>query len=117
MVIFKSEKDIIEKLNFYDQLVFDCADEKLEFWSFIEKYGNFFQHYALDGHESDDEEFELLKQYEKRILFHEELSLNILADVCSDEDAIKPDYIKCGRYGSVVAMEKIVALVERLRRA
>ena len=111
MVIFESEQDVIEKLDFHDQLVKDCATGKLEFWKFCEIYNNFFYYYALDGHESDQMELALLQKYENRILFHEQVAEDILGKVCSDEDAEKSDYIKSGRFGSEVAVKKMLAIV------
>ena len=107
MVIFESEQDIIEKLDIHDQLVRDCVSGKLEFWKFCEEYNNFFNHYALDGHEADNEELALIKKYEQRILLHEKVAEEVLGKVCPDEDATKPDYIKCGRFGSKVAVKKL----------
>ncbi|MCR9105425.1 MAG: hypothetical protein NXI15_09055 [Gammaproteobacteria bacterium] len=111
MVIFESEQDIVEKLDLHDQLVRDCASGKLEFWKFCEAYNNFFYYYALDGHEADEEELALLYKYEQRILFHEKIAEEVLGKVCSDEDAEKPDYIKCGRFGSKVAVERLSKIV------
>jgi hypothetical protein len=110
MVIFESEQDIVEKLDLHDQLVMDCAAGELEFWKFCEAYNNFFYYYALDGHESDDEELALLHKFEDRIVFHERVAEEVLGKVCSDEDAEKPDYIKCGRFGSRVAVEKLAEI-------
>ena len=110
MVIFESEQDIIEKLDLHDQLVMDCAAGKLEFWKFCEAYNNFFYFYALDGHEADDEELALLHKFEERILFHEQVTEEVLGKVCSDEDAQKPEYIKCGRFGSKTAVEKLAVI-------
>ena len=112
MVIFKSEQNIIENLDFHDQLVMDCAFGKLDFWAFCEKYNNFFYFYALDSHEADEEEFELLKKYEERIIFHEQVTKHVLGQVCADIDAIKPDYIESGRFGLKVAVKKLAALVD-----
>ena len=111
MVIFDSEQDIIEQLDLHDQLVKDCASGKLEFWKFCESYNNFFYYFALDGHESDEEEMAFLEKYESRILYHEQVAEEVLSKVCSDGDAGKSDYLKCGRFGSTVAVEKLSVIV------
>ena len=112
MVIFESEKDLLSKLAEYEQLINDCANEVVSFWEFVEKYNNFYHYYALDGHESDDEEFELLLKHEKRLLIHEQVTEQILNYVCSDDDANKPIYVNNGRFGSEVALRKLKSLTE-----
>jgi hypothetical protein len=104
MVIFKSENELIEYLDKHDDLVRKCAGNLLPFWDFVEKYNNFYWYCALDGHESDEEERDLLVKYENRILPHREIAETILHGVCSDEDAKKEIYQKANRFGSDVAV-------------
>jgi hypothetical protein len=113
MVIFESENELIEYLDKHDDLVRKCANGLLPFWDFVEEYRNFYWYCALDGHESDEEERQLLERYELRILPHRIVAEKILSGVCSDEDAKKPIYTKTGRFGSDTAVIRIRKVVEQ----
>lgn len=114
MRIFKSEKDLTESLDKHDRLVLDCANEIIEFWDFYEWYDNFYFSSALDGHESDDEERDLLGKYKRRIDFHRSVSSLVLHNLCSDSQAKEPNYVAAGRFGSIVALKKLKDLVRSL---
>jgi hypothetical protein len=105
--IFESEQDLIKYLEIHDEIVFECINGQLDFWAFCEKYNNFYDYCALDGHESDAEELALFSNHRDRILFHERIREEVLYKVCSDEDAKKSSYIASGRFGSNVALEKL----------
>ena len=113
MIIFKSESDFIKILNEYDSLVLQCTSGKISFKDFTEKYNDFYDHYALDGHESDQEENSLLEKYKKRVRLHQVITEDILGKVCSDNDAQKQIYIDAGRFGSKVALKKLKEVVEK----
>ncbi len=51
--MFESENDLLSTLEKHDQLIDDCASERISFSEFLEKYDTFYLTYALDGHESD----------------------------------------------------------------
>ncbi|MDO6537379.1 hypothetical protein Q4524_02180 [Alteromonas stellipolaris] len=107
MVIFESEQDIVKHLDVHDQIVSECLDGKLDFRSFCERYNNFYDFCALDGHESDVQEAALLSKYEHRILLHKRIRDEILYKVCSEEDANKSSFIESGRFGPRVALDKL----------
>lgn len=107
MNIFKSELELINELNKHDEFVVQCANEKLSFLEFCEKYRDFYSYYALDGHESDEEELRLLEKYDNRIKPHRIINNDVLGKVCSDENAKKQFYIDAGRFGSIEAILKL----------
>lgn len=107
MVIFDSEDDLLESLAHHDELVRQCASEAITFEEFCERYGDFYAFYALDGHESDEEERALLERHEARIRPHEVIAYEILGKVCSDEDAQRESYEKAGRFGSAEAVARL----------
>ena len=110
MVIFDSEIDLTKQLENHFQIVNDFANGELSYEEFENKYNSFYYYYALDGHESDEEEKILLKIYSDKIEFFEKVS-PILFGICSDEDSVKEIYINAGRYNSEVAKNKIKQLV------
>ena len=112
MVIFKSEEELLHVLSVHDKYVYECASGELGFNDFCEKYNNFYFYYALDGHESDEEEYELLVKHIERIELHEKIAFEILGRVCADEDAEKQNYIDAGRFGSVEAVNRLKSLVD-----
>ena len=78
MIMFESEADLLETIDKHDALVRQCVSGALGFWEFCEKYNEFYAYYALDGHESDDEEPLLLKKFAFRIEPHRVISYEIL---------------------------------------
>ena len=113
MVIFESENELLNYLDVHDNLIRKCANGQLPFWDFYEKYNNFYWYCALDGHESDEEERQLLEKYEPRILPHRIVAEEIFSGVCSDEDVRKPNYIKAGRFGSDAAVGRLRDVAEQ----
>lgn len=106
MVIFQSEADLLTTLTRYDELVRRCVRGDLPFEKFCQDYNDFYCYYALDGHESDEEELALLEKYDARIRPHRTIAL-ILGQVCSDEDAQREIYKQVGRFGSAEAVARI----------
>ena len=78
--------------------------------SVCERYNNHLSNYALDGHESDEEENALLYRYEDRIDLHRLIAFDVLGQVCSGEDAVKEIYVQAGRIGSAVALDRVASL-------
>ena len=107
MVIFESEHDLLRKLSEHDELVRLCTCGEISFDQFCEKYNDFYAFYALDGHESDEEELALLDKHDKRIEPHRIIAVDILGRVCSDHDAQLEIYKQAGRFGSVEAVERL----------
>jgi len=116
MEMFESESDLVRTLDHNDSLVLKCVDGELTFREFRDKYQCCYDHCALDGHESDDEEKKLLVKYESRILPHRLISEKIFQYICSDEDSTKPVYIKAGRFGSDVAKQLLTNIANEYLR-
>jgi hypothetical protein len=110
MRMFSSEADLKASLEQHDELVRQCAHGEVTWGSFCDKYNNYWSYYALDGHESDEEENALLDRYENKIELHRAIAFNVLGQVCSEEDAVKDSYIQAGRIGSTAAVERIASL-------
>ncbi len=107
MVMFESEADVLKVIDEHDTLVRECVSGEIDFQEFIEKYGNFYWRYALDGHESDEEELALLQKHDTRIEPHRVIAFEILGQICFDEDALRMDYKEAGRFGSKQAVERL----------
>ncbi|MCB4362081.1 hypothetical protein [Quatrionicoccus australiensis] len=106
MVIFESEYHLIGSLDHHDNLIRLCAQGRMSFDAFCSEYHDFYAFYALDGHESDEEERQLFEKYEKRIEPHRIVAEEILAGVCSDVDAQLEIYQRAGRFGSARTFTK-----------
>lgn len=107
MVIFKSENDLLIALAKHENLVRLCVAGQMSFSDFCDRYNDFYAYYALDGHESDDEERALLEKHERLIEPHRIISYEILGRVCSDADAELESYRLAGRFGSAEARERL----------
>lgn len=95
--------EIIEQKN---QILCRSLLGEITFNEFLDKYEDFYDHYALDGHESDLEERELLEKHEDKIALHREIS-EVLNGLCSDEDAVKEIYKKADRFGSEEGLKRL----------
>lgn len=113
MRVFAHEDELRTTLDQHDELVYRCIAGSLSFARFLELYDTFYCFYALDGHESDAAEQELLGRFEGRIALHRDVWEEVLTRVCSDEDAMKPEYIGAGRFGSTDAVPRLRTIVER----
>jgi hypothetical protein len=107
MVIFQSEADLLNVITTHDTMVKQCVSGHLTFLSFCEQYNDFYAYYALDGHESDDEERALLLKYDHLIEPHRVIAFDILGRVCSDADAVLDSYKQSGRFGSAEALKRL----------
>lgn len=111
MNFIKSEADFIKLLNHFDNILNSCAQEKIGFAQFLCDYDNFYCKYALDGHESDQVELDILAKYSHRIKPHQLIFENVLSGLCSDDDSEKESYKQAGRFGSKIALEKLKEIV------
>jgi len=100
MIMFKSEQELLDSIAKHDALVRKCVTGELDFWSFCEAYSDFYAFYALDGHESDEEEIALFEKYDNLIEPHRIIAYDILGLVCSDADAQLDSFRQAGRFGS-----------------
>ena len=107
MVIFQSEADLLNVISAHSDLVRRCLAGDLSFSAFCDQYNDFYAYYALDGHESDDEERALLLKYAHLIEPHRVIACDILGRVCSDADATLESYKQAGRFGSSDALERL----------
>lgn len=114
--MFASEADLLATLARYDDLIRRCTAGEISFASFCDSYENFYWRFALDGHESDAEELRLLERHADRIAPHRLLAEEILAWLCSDEDAQGKEYVHAGRIGSVEALARLRELSRKARR-
>lgn len=110
-MMFESEAHLIEVIAHHDALVRECVAGNLPFWEFCRKYNDFYGFWALDGHESDEEEILLLEKHDSIIEPHRFIAYEILGKVCADEDATRENYKEAGRFGSAEA----VALLSRVK--
>jgi len=112
MPIFASEAELLETIKVHDQLLESVAAGELSFDDFCEKYHDFYAYYALDGHESDQDELAILEKHQLLIEPHRVVAEDILSLVCSDEDAEREIYKQAGRIGSVEAVRRIKSLLK-----
>jgi hypothetical protein len=88
-----SETELLRLLDDHDLLVQRCIAGSLPLDEFLREYDDFPFAYALDGHESDEDEKAMFRRYAARISFHFGVMESIYG-LCSDEEAKSPSYIK-----------------------
>ncbi len=111
MRLYLDESEIVRALDLHDSLLKSCAFGELAFSSFLEQYDTFPMRYALDGHESDEEEKLILAKLATRINVHFRVWNEILTGICSDDHATEAQYIQAGRFGSVEALRRLRNIV------
>ncbi len=79
--------DFILVLDYHDDLVRQVASGKLVFDEFVSLYDNFYDAFALDGHESDEAELQLFTDLRPRIAPHEAIWSTILSRRLAPADA------------------------------
>jgi len=110
MQVFESEEDLLSILDKLDSLVLECAAGNRSYEQFEAEYGYPFGYYALDGHESDDEERALLARHQYRIELHRRVADEILHLVCSPANAELESYRQAGRFGPREAQRRLQEL-------
>jgi hypothetical protein len=107
MVIFRDEKDLVMTLENNIALVKRTINGEIDQAHFIEEHTGFYYAYALDGHESDEEEKLLFEKYYKEIDFFKDVQETILNNICSDEESTKEIYIVNGRINVKEAINRL----------
>jgi hypothetical protein len=112
MIVFESESGLLTEIDRHDELVRQCAKGTLSFDEFCALYNDFYFYYALDGHESDEEERKLLDKHQARIRPHQLIAYDVFRKVCSAEDATKKIYKGAGRFGPQEAVIKLKGIAD-----
>ena len=110
MVMFRSESEFLELLDQCDALVLDAVGGTLDVRALYTRLGDVHGHFALDGHESDEEELALMHRHQLRLSFIED-ALDALNGLCAESDATKQSYIDAGRYGADEALRRLRLVV------
>ena len=109
--MFESESDLLLTIKRYDGIVRECLSEKITFEEFLIKYNSFY-YYALDGHESDEEEQNLFEKHKDKILPHLEI-MEKLSVYCSDPNALKESSLQANRFGSEEGLRQLKEICAR----
>ncbi len=92
-----NESDLKEITSNLDQLVVKCCSGEIPFDAFLKEYGYPIGEYALDGHESNEEEKVLLRKFANSLKLHMEIAESVLNKLCTTEQAKEQAYIQAGR--------------------
>lgn len=114
MTIFESESHLLAILAEIESALERAAHAGGDiFRAFYGKAGHLYGSHALDGHESDDEERDLLAKHAQRIARIDE-ALDAARELCSEADAQTQIYQQAGRYGADEAARRLrVALTKQ----
>jgi hypothetical protein len=80
-----TEEELSTTLKGGAKLILDCVQGCISFETFLVEYDSFYMYHALDGHESDDAELELLKKYEAEIAIHEKIWDEIITKITDEK--------------------------------
>ena len=89
----------------------DCT-----FQEFVNEYGNFFYYEALDGHEANQQEQEVLSQLNDAVDLHRRVQCEVIDLVCFDhsgDSARTKEYLEAGRITPVQARERLEQLSQQ----
>lgn len=73
-----------EVLDAHDVLIGACVEGRLPFEEFLRRYDNFYDRFALDGHESSPDGRKVLTRQVERIRLHARIRDEILYRLCSE---------------------------------
>ena len=88
-------------------LVMKASNEEISFSNFMKAYDNFYYVYALDGHEANDLEKEILEDFSKEIEFHRKIQEEVLNLIYDESVGAKEQYLAAGRIGNEEASKRL----------
>ena len=106
-----SEAELSTILKKGAKLILDCVQGCISFETFLFEYDSFYLYHALDGHESDDAELELLQKYEAEITIHEKIWDEIITKI-TDDKFLDPEAINKGFIGSYIGLWRLKKIAE-----
>ena len=101
-----TEPELIALLDCHDRLVKSCLVGDISIEQFVEHYDNFPVSFALDGHQSSDEERALLERFQDRVQYHFGV-VECLRGMCREEDLEKPGALEAGKFGRAEAFRRL----------
>jgi hypothetical protein len=110
MTIFESESELLSVLDKADALIDVCARGDIQVNKLNGELWDLYGSYALDGHESDEEERMLLERYTHRVARIRRV-LDEMHGLCAEEDAGKEAYLRAGRFGEAEGLRRLRTLV------
>jgi hypothetical protein len=106
-----SEAELSTILKKGAKLILDCVQGCISFDTFLVEYDSFYMYHALDGHESDDAELELLKKYEAEIAIHEKIWDEIITKITDEQFLDK--VINKGFIGNSTGFARLKKIAEK----
>ena len=85
MVDITYRKNLMSSLLNYTKLIEDVIDGEISFSNFLLKYKSFYHYEALDGHEANDSQKQVLIELSYAIKLHEDIQCNILDKIYEGE--------------------------------
>ncbi len=107
MIMFESENHLKRLIQQKKDLLRKVINDQISTDSFYKEYDWFYNAYALDGHESDDEERNLLLEYDSEIEIFRIVEEEIFNRICSDDDSKREIYIQQGRISAKGAVDEL----------
>lgn len=105
MIMLENENELLKLIDQKKGLLKKVVNDQMPIDLFYKEYNWFYGTYVLDGHESDDEERELLLKYDSEIELFRRVEEEIFNRICSDEDSKRQIYIQHGRISAEKAIE------------
>jgi hypothetical protein len=107
-----TEPELTALLDVHDSLVKSCVDAKMSFEEFLALYNDFPRRYALDGHEANPEERDILRRSRRRITFHLQVA-EVLSGTYPVADVGNSLYEQVGRFAPAVGLMRLRELTRR----
>ncbi len=102
-----TEEELNQALDAAGDQVLQCAQGAITLDEFLVCYRDFFDAYALDGHESSTSEREILAKHRAQIELHRRVRDEILYRITSEEYASNPEYVRRGFIGPAEAKTRL----------
>lgn len=104
------ESELMTALKAHEDLVQSCVTGAITFAQFRERYGDFYVSHALDGHESNGEQQNLLGRVGWRVSLHRAIYDQVLCHVTSDDLLEAHGAREAGFIGSDEAFQRLCSI-------
>ena len=102
-------KYLLESLRLATLLVYKTSIGDIEFLQFIDEYNNDYYSEALDGHEANEDQLQILAQFESVINFQRRIQFEVVDKLyLGDMDSI--ELARIGRVNEDEALQKLRSL-------
>ncbi len=113
--MMREKEELRESLRQGTSLVAEVVQGRISIAEFVVRYDNFFYYEALDGHEADAQEHQLLDEYREIISLHEQVQTSVVDLIYLDNDGRREEFLAAGRIDPETAARRLGDLTRQYK--